>query len=222
MSNTLSMEELYGFADEDFVYKLQKKYVKYFKKGPILDLGCGRGIFLKILKEQEIEALGVDNSNEVFNYTRSKDLNIYRDDAFVFLKRAIKERQKYEGIFCSHFIEHLTVDQAQIFLSLCFKVLKPKGRLIIITPNPKDLRVITDIFWLDKTHVRPYPLDLLRVLFIKSRYKIKESGVDQDTKLRHFRTNFFDAISKLIFSKTPLGIYLNTGHDIYIVGERSE
>lgn len=216
----LSMMELYGFADEDFVYLLQNKYAKYFRKGPVIDLGCGRGIFLQILKENGIEGIGVDDSEGVFDLTKNKGLRIYRYDVLDFLKKIIKEGKKYEGIFCSHFIEHLSCEKAQTLLSLCFDSLQPGGIFIVITPNPRDLRVMTDIFWLDQTHVRPYPLDLLKILFAKVGFKITDSGVDPDTRLKHFKNNLFDRISKLFFSKTPLGMYLNTGHDIFLVGEK--
>lgn len=215
-----SWEELYGFADEKFVHNLQKKYVKYFKKGPVIDIACGRGIFLEILKESKIEGIGVDDSKLAYQYAKDKDLKVYLDDAFNFLKKTTKGEKKYEGIFCSHFIEHLSCERAQELLSLCFKILRPGGILIVITPNPMDVRVMTDIFWLDQNHVRPYPLDLLKVLFTKAGFKVKVEGIDQNTKLKHFKNLFFDKISKFIFSKTPLGIYLNTGHDSYIIGEK--
>lgn len=215
-----SPEELYGFADEKFVHNLQKKYVKYFKKGPVIDLGCGRGIFLQILKEHKLDGIGVDNSNLAFEYLRNRGFKIYQDDALKFLKNFVKERKTSSGIFCSHFIEHLPPEDAKELLQLCFDALEPGGILIVITPNPKDLRVMTDIFWLDQTHVRPYPLDLLKVMFTRTGFKIKDFGIDQDTKLKHFKNNLFDRISKFFFSKTPVGIYLNTGHDIFVVGEK--
>lgn len=215
-----SLEELYGFAEENFVYKLQSSYAKYFTKGPVLDIACGRGIFLEILKEHGLEAVGVDDSKLAYRYAKDKNLAVYLDDAFTFLKNAIKNGKKYEGIFCAHFIEHLPCERAQELLSLCFKILRPGGILIVITPNPRDLRVMTDIFWLDQTHVRPYPLDLLKRLFTKRGFKVRDMGIDQNTKLKHFKNLFFDKISKFIFSKTPLGIYLNTGHDNYIIGEK--
>lgn len=218
--NLSSLDELYGFADEDFVYKLQKKYAKYFKAGPVIDLGSGRGIFLQILKEGQIEAFGVDNSEAASLYAKEKGLKVYREDIFAFLKKNVQEGKKYEGIFCSHLIEHFPPEKVEELLSLCFKILNFNGILILITPNSQDLRVITDIFWLDKTHVRPYPQALLKVLLTKSGFKINELGVDEDTKLKHFRTGLFDKISKLFFSKTPMGNYLNTGHDIFIIGEK--
>lgn len=218
MENDLSIDELYGFVDEKTVYRLQSKYVKYFKEGPVIDLACGRGIFLQILKENNIEGIGVDNSLSSFEFAKKKGFEIYQSDVFVFLKKAIRDKKNFKGIFCSHFIEHLPYKKTQELLSLCFNALKPDGILIVVTPNPKDLRVMTDIFWLDQTHDRPYPLDLVKNLFAKTGFKIKEFGIDKDTKLRHFNNQLFDRLSKYFFSKTPLGVYFNTGHDIYIVG----
>lgn len=50
-----------------------------------------------------------------------------------------------------------------------FRTLKKGSKLIIITPNTKDLRT-TERFWLDVTHVRPYPEKLLRLLLQKEGF----------------------------------------------------
>jgi hypothetical protein len=52
-------------------------------------------------------------------------------------------------------------DDAMAFLELCHEALRLDGKLLVVTPNPEDLAIIAEIFWLDPTHVRPYPKKLL-------------------------------------------------------------
>jgi SAM-dependent methyltransferase len=46
-------------------------------------------------------------------------------------------------------------------IAACARVLEPGGRLLIATPNACNLIVLEETFWLDPTHVRPYPRALL-------------------------------------------------------------
>ena len=69
------------------------------------------------------------------------------------------------GIFCSHVIEHLHPPEALRLIRESYRVLKSGGTLVLVTPNPQNLLVLTEVFWLDLTHVRFYPVRLLnRVL----------------------------------------------------------
>jgi predicted SAM-dependent methyltransferase len=82
-------------------------------------------------------------------------------DALEYLE---SQRDRLGGIFFSHVIEHLAPSQVVEFLSLARRALRPGGRLIIVTPNVADVWTMTELFWLDTTHVRPYPILLLKKL----------------------------------------------------------
>ena len=98
-----------------------------------------------------------------------------------YLRNQISEgfahnKPEFDGIFCSHLIEHLDFASARELLNLCYQVLKPKGRIVAITPNPESPKVMGLIFWLDPTHVRPYPEPLLESMLRKSGFKIIDKG----------------------------------------------
>ena len=155
--SSLSLFEFGG--SEESVRELQRRYLRYFRDcSPVLDIGCGRGIFLGMLQEAGIEASGVDHSEESIAVCREKGFGVVREDARAFLAR---NEAHYGGILCSHVIEHLGYDDAMEMLRLCRRALRPGGVLIVVTPNPEDLAIISEIFWLDPTHVRPYPKLLL-------------------------------------------------------------
>ncbi|HEV1995864.1 MAG TPA: class I SAM-dependent methyltransferase [Candidatus Acidoferrum sp.] len=162
---------LYEFgASEDDVRKIQKPWVDYFRNfGPVLDIGCGRGVFLELLAAAGIEAVGVDHSEEALAACRRKGFQVHFEEACSFQRHSAA---KFGGILCSHVIEHMAYDDAMIFLELCHQALRPGGRLLLITPNPEDLAVISEIFWLDPTHVRPYPKLLLKAMLGATGFQV--------------------------------------------------
>lgn len=162
---------LYEFgSSEENLRKLQKPFVALFQQAaPVLDVGCGRGVFLELLLAAGIEAVGIDSSPEAITACRQKGLRVFAEDARSFLGR---NQRQFGGIFCSHVIEHMAYEDAMTLLELCHRALRPKGRLLVVTPNPEDLVVISEIFWLDPTHVRPYPKRLLMSMLGASGFRV--------------------------------------------------
>jgi SAM-dependent methyltransferase len=163
-------ELLYEWGDESLTETHQKKYLEYFREvpGPVLEIGCGRGVVLRLLKEAGIEAYGLDTSEEAVDICVSRGLNAIHADAVNHMSSI--PMASLGGIFCGHVIEHMEPNKAIEFLREGFRIIKPGGFFIIITPNPKDLRT-TERFWLDVTHVRPYPEKLLIALLKKEGFK---------------------------------------------------
>jgi 2-polyprenyl-3-methyl-5-hydroxy-6-metoxy-1,4-benzoquinol methylase len=161
---------LYNFGgSEDLVRRIQTPFVNVFKTlGPVLDIGCGRGIFLELLSEAGIEAVGIDHSDESIARCREKGFIVHREEAREYLNR---NRETFGGIFCSHVIEHMDYEAACSFLQLCNSALRAGGVLVIITPNPADIEV-AEMFWMDPTHVRPYPKLLLRSMLEATEFRV--------------------------------------------------
>ena len=155
---------LYTFGGQEaHALMLQRRFMKYLSglPGPIADLGCGRGMFLAELKTAGHDALGVDASAESVAACRAKGLHIVQADVLEYLE---SQTDWLGGIFLSHVVEHLPPSQMVRFLNLARRALRPSGRLVIVTPNVADLWTMTEVFWLDTTHVRPYPILLLKNL----------------------------------------------------------
>lgn len=166
-------------GSEALIKSRLKKYIKYFDScRNVLDIGCGRGEFLELLKDRQIPAIGIDSDANMVDICSRKGLKVLQMDAYSFLK---DKTGVFDGIFCSQVIEHLDPQDATDLLNFCQKALKPQGILVIITPNPRNINVITETFWLDLTHKRPYPLELLKELLSIIYFEIIASGEDKDT-----------------------------------------
>lgn len=168
---------LYAWSDDDLRERHQKRYLKHLENAPgkVLDIGSGRGVMLRLMKTAGITAYGLDSLEEAVMQCRRNGLDVVHGDALDHL--ATLPDASLGGIFCAHVIEHMQPAQAMELIRESYRVLKPGARIVIITPNPKDLRT-GERFWLDITHVRPYPEKLLVVLLKREGFDDIQSHED--------------------------------------------
>jgi len=136
-------------------------YVELFRgRSPVVDLGCGRGEFLALLKENEIAAYGVDSDHAACEVARRKLLKVVDGDLFEHL-RQLPDRS-LGGVFSARVIEYLPVHLQLEFISLCSRKLKPGGLVVIETTNPESSPGFGRTSYLDPTHIRAVPPELLK------------------------------------------------------------
>jgi len=121
----------------------------------ILDIGCGRGEWLALLKEHHYEAYGLDISQAMVDFCRLKGLKAEQGEVLSHL--ASLEDNSLHVISAFHVIEHLPFEQLVYLFDECLRVLKPEGKIIFETPNPENLTVGAYTFYLDPTHQNPLP-----------------------------------------------------------------
>ena len=145
--------------------------------GLIADLGCGRGELLELLKENKLEAIGIDNNEAAVIRGKKAGLNMECKDLFQYLREA--KEGSLAAVTAMHVIEHMTPSQQGEFLSLSLKALKPGGLIAMETPNIMNLHVASCDFFSDITHVRPvHPVAL--------RNRMKQMGYkDIDIQFLH-------------------------------------
>jgi SAM-dependent methyltransferase len=135
-------------------------YAARFSPGSrVLDLGCGRGEFLQLLKQHGADGVGVDADEEMIAAVREKGLNAQQAEVHEFLK---KHPDEFDGVFAAHLIEHLRPEQFAELARLAVRALRPGGRLILVTPNPHNLSMQLHEFWTDLQHVRFYTPEIVR------------------------------------------------------------
>ena len=145
---------------EEYVREGQRFYVDKFRGcNDVLDVGCGRGEFLELMKEAGIPALGIDQSEELVALCHSKGLAAKTADMFSYLSDLAD--QSIGGVFCAQVVEHLSPDLVPEFIRLAHAKLRRGGVLAVETPNPESLAIFATHFYLDPTHTRPIPPALL-------------------------------------------------------------
>ena len=120
---------------------------------PILDVGCGRGEWLELLKEHKLVARGVDINKVMIAQCEARGLKVDLRDALAYLRSL---RAKSLGAITGfHIIEHLPFEMLLDLFRQARRVLKPGGLVIFESPNCKNLVVGAANFYIDPTHRNP-------------------------------------------------------------------
>lgn len=136
-------------------------YAEFFRGlSPVVDLGCGRGEFLEILRQQGTAGYGVDSDPYACEIARRKLLKIVEEDMLEHL-RQLPDRS-LGGVFSARVMEYLPAHLQAEFLALCSSKLKPGGVVVIETTNPGSRQGFGRISCLDPTHLRPIPPELIK------------------------------------------------------------
>lgn len=146
----------------------------------VLDVGCGAGAFVEFAGAQGHSARGLDSDAENVRRAQAKGLDVRIGDAMA-------SSEGIEGdlgaVSLIHLIEHFAPGEAAQLVAASAERLGPGGRLIIVTPNFADWSVASHIFWLDPTHVRPYPLPLISQYMMSSGLKVIHGSTQQLVRL---------------------------------------
>jgi len=132
---------------------------------PVLDLGCGRGELLLLLREAGVEATGVEGDSALAGAARRRGLGIIEGDVLDVLRGL--ENDAWGAVTAIHLFEHLATSVLAAVLAEIRRVLRPGGVLIVECPNPHSLRVGGALFWQDPTHLRPLLPETLE-LFLRA------------------------------------------------------
>ena len=166
--NFFVFEEKFRGAREDIKGR-QLKFLEYSKGCKnVLDIGCGRGEFLEVLKENGINAKGIDIDEDMVNYCQSKGLNVEKADAIEYLDNL--EDKSLDGIFLDQVVEHLEPKYLIKLLERCYKKLKFGYHIVIETVNPLSLTSFAN-FYLDLTHKKPIHPETLKFLLVSVGFR---------------------------------------------------
>jgi O-antigen chain-terminating methyltransferase len=157
-------------GSEDHVKHLIEKYLAYFKKkGKVLDLGCGRGEFLELLKEKGFEAEGIDINDQMVQICRDKGLA--SENADILEKLVQYDDDSLGGIFSSQVIEHLLPAYLKRMLELAYFKIRPQGSIVLETINPTSVFALVQVYYLDISHQQPVHPQALKFLLESSGFE---------------------------------------------------
>ena len=144
------------------VRERQRAYVEDFREAaPVLDVGCGRGELLALLREAGIEARGVDADADMVAYARGEGLDVEQADAIAHLEAL--DDGALGGIFSAQVVEHLPPPALLRLLELAHAKLRPGGVLVAETINPLSPLALRNYF-ADLTHAQPLVPETLALL----------------------------------------------------------
>ncbi|CEG59046.1 glycosyltransferase [Legionella fallonii] len=135
---------------------------RFYPESLLLDLGCGRGEWLELLQEHNFTAYGVDSDEQLAAMARQRGLDVLCTDGITHLKQLPDESFCVLSAF--HLVEHLTFAELHVLVREAHRILVPGGILLMETPNPENILVGSSLFYLDPTHRRPIPPELLAFL----------------------------------------------------------
>ena len=130
--------------------------------GGVVDLGCGRGEWLDLLRAAGVPARGVDANPAFVAAGRARGLDMELGDALGYLDAL--PRDSVDMVTAFHVIEHLGTEDLLALLEAARGALRPGGCLLLETPNPTNLVMAACDFYNDPTHRSPLPPALTEYL----------------------------------------------------------
>jgi len=154
----------------EYLKEKYKRYVKYFLgKKNVIDIGCGRGEMLEVLRENNIPAKGIEIDEDMFLLCREKGLQVEKVDVFEYLSKVADN--SLGGIFMGQVIEHFAPKEIVNLLALCEKKLEKDAYIVVETVNPETQSGLR-WFYKDITHKTPLAPDTLKILLESQGFKI--------------------------------------------------
>ena len=173
-------------------------FVQYFRNcNSVLDLACGEGIFLDLLRDSRIPCIGVDADSAVVRSGMSRGHRIVEQGVIEFVNST---PDRFDGIFCSHLIEHLPFDEVLRLIQGVSKCILSDGIFVLAFPNPRALRSHLNMFWIDPQHVRFYDGSLVKGILEWSGFTIisdSENALTRSDGYRFAPRGLLNAIGEL-------------------------
>jgi 2-polyprenyl-3-methyl-5-hydroxy-6-metoxy-1,4-benzoquinol methylase len=155
------------------VRERQRVYVDDLREAaPVLDVGCGRGELLGLLRAAGVEASGVDADADMVAYARGEGLAVEQADALAYLEGLAEGT--LGGVFAAQVVEHLPPAALFRFLELARRALRPGGVLVAETINPLSPLALRSYF-ADLTHAQPLVPETLALLARQAGFREVET-----------------------------------------------
>jgi SAM-dependent methyltransferase len=163
--------ESFRGSEEEIQHRLDRYLPDLQDSGPVLDLGCGRGELLLLLREAGVEATGVEGDAALAEAAKRRGLETIEGDVLDVLRK--QEPESWGAVTAIHLFEHLQPVNLAEVLAEARRVLRPQGVLIAECPNPHTIRVGASLYWQDPTHQRPLLPETLELLLRAAGFRVE-------------------------------------------------
>jgi O-antigen chain-terminating methyltransferase len=164
----VGFEDRFRGSQRDIRGRLED-YVPIFQSASdVLDVGCGRGELLELLRKQGIAAHGVDSNDAMVQLCRERGLDVERGDALEFLER--RRDSSLGGLAAVQVVEHFEPRYLIRFLEAAYHKLEAGAPIVLETINPACWMAFFECYIRDVTHRQPLHPDTLRYLVQSSGF----------------------------------------------------
>jgi SAM-dependent methyltransferase len=161
-------EDAYRGAEDEIRERMRDYVMRFAGARDVLDVGCGRGEFLELLREHDIPARGIDLNLEMVARCQAKGLDVVAADVVSYLTGL--DDDALGGLIATQVVEHLQPDDLLRVLELASRKLRPGSPIVLETINPACWSAFFESYVRDLTHVRPVHPDTLRYLLIANGF----------------------------------------------------
>jgi O-antigen chain-terminating methyltransferase len=128
----------------------------------VVDLGCGRGELLDLLREHSVRARGVDGNPAMVALCRARGLDVEEADALSFLERQPDE--SIGALAAIQVVEHFKPAYLIRVLETARAKMRGNSPLLLETINPACWMAFFETYIRDPTHQRPLHPETLKYL----------------------------------------------------------
>ncbi|HEU5256617.1 MAG TPA: class I SAM-dependent methyltransferase [Vicinamibacterales bacterium] len=230
----LDSHKYVGFEDQfrgspaDIRRRVEDYLPVFENASDVLDVGCGRGEFLELLRDRGVRAQGIDINPAMVEVCRGKGLQAETGDALAYLGGV--PDGSLGGLFAAQVVEHLEPRYLMRLLDAAFDKLRPGAPIVLETINPACWFAFFESYIRDLTHVRPVHPDTLKYLLVATgfqrveiRYQAPYPEADKLQTLAHGRgapTSLDDMIETLNANVEKINRLLFTYLDYAAIGVR--
>ena len=168
----VGFEDRFRGSPEEIRERLEEYVPLFAGASEILDVGCGRGEFLLLLREHGIAARGIDLNPAMVQASRERGLDSVEADALGHLSSL--PDQSLGGLFAAQVVEHLEPAYLLRFLDEAFAKLRPGAPIVLETINPACWYAFFSSYIRDITHAQPVHPDTLQYLLIATGFQRAE------------------------------------------------
>jgi O-antigen chain-terminating methyltransferase len=165
----LLLESFRG-SEQEIQHRLDRYLPDIQDSAPVLDLGCGRGELLLLLREAGVKATGVEGDAALVEAAKRRGLEAIHGDVLDVLKK--QDAETWGAVTAIHLFEHLRPAALAAVLAEIRRVLRPQGVLIAECPNPHSVRVGASLYWQDPTHQRPLLPETLELMMRAAGFRL--------------------------------------------------
>lgn len=175
LSEALDSHKYVGFEDrfrgspEEIRGRLAEYVPLFAGASDVVDVGCGRGELLTLLRERGISARGIDTNHAMVQVCREKGLDAVEADALAHLRA--QPDGSLGGLIAAQVVEHLEPAYLRQLLDAAFHALRPGSTIVLETINPACWFAFFESYIRDITHVRPIHPETLQYLLVATGFQ---------------------------------------------------